>query len=92
MVHPSACHWKCTIIGYFLTINSFPQIKTVFYQDSMENISRYLRPKYYDYVANDCNLVESRSEGANYLAKKIIVLNVEKASWKHGVERHQCPW
>ncbi|KAK2138625.1 hypothetical protein LSH36_2700g00001, partial [Paralvinella palmiformis] len=56
--------------NYFKTIEAFPEIMTVFYEDSMDNISNVLRRNYYDYMSNDCNLLEINSKGGNYFGRK----------------------
>jgi len=55
---------------YFKIIQSFREIKTVFIEDSMEHISHYLIPKYYDYMSNDCQMLENRSLGGGCVGRK----------------------
>jgi len=56
--------------NYFKILEAFPEIMTVFYEDPMENISNVLRRNYYNYMSNDCNLMEINSKGGNYFGRK----------------------
>ncbi|KAK2158936.1 hypothetical protein LSH36_161g02013 [Paralvinella palmiformis] len=55
---------------YFKILQRFRKIRTVFIKDSMDNISDYLIPKYYDYMSNDCQMLEDRSLGGGHYGKK----------------------
>ena len=46
---------------YFEILANFNGIKTLFYEDSMQNINQYLRKIYYDYASNDCRLLRAMS-------------------------------
>ncbi|KAK2138856.1 hypothetical protein LSH36_2308g00002 [Paralvinella palmiformis] len=55
---------------YFKILDTFPGIMTVFYEDSIENVSISLRRKYYDYISNDCKLLEKNSKGGDFFGRK----------------------
>ncbi|KAK2158937.1 hypothetical protein LSH36_161g03004 [Paralvinella palmiformis] len=64
--------------NYLNTLEGFPEIRTVFYEDSIENISHYLRPKYYDYMSNDCKVLEMHSSGGGHFWKKLYASDCQK--------------
>jgi len=55
--------------SYFRDLEEFKEIHTLFLVDSMINIDRYFRATYYDYMSNDCSLLEKNSKGGNYLGR-----------------------
>ncbi|KAK2149917.1 hypothetical protein LSH36_431g00015 [Paralvinella palmiformis] len=55
---------------YFETLENLRDIKTVFYEDSVSSIAHYLRNEYYDYMSNDCRLLEKNSKSGNFLGRK----------------------